>query len=66
MERYCGKLVRAVRSRRFPFPSIDRYVTELAQLTQIKMYYRLKDILSLKPSRAAIPGQFSDPGCKYL
>ena len=66
MERYCSKLIRAVHSRQFPFPSIARYVTELAQLTQIKMFYRLSDILSLKAPKVAIPGQFSDPSCKFI
>jgi hypothetical protein len=63
MERYCGSLKRAVKSRRFPFPSIDRHITEVAQLTQIKMFHRLHDSLSLKPPNRDIPGQFSTPAC---
>jgi hypothetical protein len=66
MERYCGSLTPAVKSRRFPFPSIDRYVTELAQLTQVKMFHRLEDVLSLRAPKGVIAGQFSDPACKYF
>jgi hypothetical protein len=63
MERYCGSLAPAVKSRRFPFASIDRYVTELAQLVQIKVFHRLGDVLSLWAPKGAIAGQFSDPAC---
>jgi hypothetical protein len=65
MERYCGSLTPAIRSRRFPFPSIDRYVTEVAQLTQIRIYRRLHEALSLRPPRLDVAGHFSDPGCGY-
>jgi hypothetical protein len=64
MERYCGSLVPAIRSRRFPFPSIDRYVTEVAQLTQIKMYHRLQDVLSLRPPKLDVTGLFSSQACE--
>jgi hypothetical protein len=64
MERYCGSLIPAIRSRRFPFPCIDRYVTEVAQLTQIKMYHRLHDTLSLRPPKLDVVGLFSDQACE--
>jgi|ERR1700692_2115219 len=64
-ERHCGSLTPAIRSRRFPFPSIDRYLTEVAQLRQIKMYHRLHDELSLEPPKHDVAGMLSDPGCKY-
>ncbi|KAF7290216.1 hypothetical protein MIND_01335100 [Mycena indigotica] len=35
MERYCGRLQPRIRSRTFPWASLDRYVLELAQLSQI-------------------------------
>jgi hypothetical protein len=65
MERYCGSLTPAIQSRRFPFPSIDRHIVELAQLTQIKMVHQLHDVLSLKASMHGVAGQFSDPQCKH-
>jgi hypothetical protein len=65
MERYCGSLVPAIRSRQFPFPSIDQYVTEVAQLTQIKMYHRLQDVLSLRPPKLDVKGLFSSQACEY-
>jgi hypothetical protein len=65
-ERYCGSLVPAIRSRRFPFPSLDRYITELAQLTQIKMLYNLEEVLSLQAPKGDVAGLFSDPTCEFL
>ncbi|KAJ6532446.1 hypothetical protein B0H19DRAFT_1214065 [Mycena capillaripes] len=40
MERYCGRQP-GIRSRRFPWASIDRYVLEIAQLTQIQTLYNV-------------------------
>src|SRR5882762_1855877 len=65
MECYCGSLIPAIRSRRFPFPSIDRYVTEVAQLTQIKMYHHLDDTFSFRPPKQDVAGSFSDQSCEY-
>jgi len=50
MERHCGRLKIAIHSRRFPYASLDRYVLEDAQLTQIKIFYDLVIELSLSPS----------------
>lgn len=63
-ERYCGSLTPAVKSRRFPFSSIDRRVTELAQLTQIKMFHRLHQELSFRTPKDGT-GQFSVPACEF-
>ena len=63
MERYCGTLRRAIRSRRFPFASLDRFVTESAQLAQIINVYDIADDLSLRPPPGGT-GEFSDPRCK--
>jgi hypothetical protein len=63
MERYCGKLSPAIRSHRFPFASLDRYIVEEAQLAQIKSIYDLTETLSLKQPRRLIPGTFSHPSC---
>ncbi|KAJ3005166.1 hypothetical protein NUW54_g4465 [Trametes sanguinea] len=51
MERYCGILQPAIRSRRFPYASINRHVVDRARLTQIKLMYgsSLQDHLTLKP-----------------
>lgn len=63
-ERYCGSLQPAIKSRRFPYASLDRYATECAQLTQIKAIYDITEELSLCPSRARIPGSYADPECR--
>ncbi|KAL7277981.1 hypothetical protein ACG7TL_007934 [Trametes sanguinea] len=39
MERYCGALQPAIRSRRFPYASLNRYVVDHARLAQIKLLY---------------------------
>ncbi|KAF7974191.1 hypothetical protein HWV62_13235 [Athelia sp. TMB] len=69
MERFCGALQPAIRSQRFPYASLDRHVTEIAQLTQIKIIYNVHEELSLKLPRGAVAGLFSDlsyPSCVLL
>ncbi|KAE9392020.1 hypothetical protein BT96DRAFT_959417 [Gymnopus androsaceus JB14] len=48
MERYCGHLQCCIKSRRYPFASIDNYVTASAQLSHIKIIYGLVNELNLK------------------
>jgi len=65
MEQYCNRLKPAIRSRRFPFAALDRYVLEDAQLTQIKVFYDLSKELALCMPRSAIPrGSFSHETCE--
>lgn len=55
----------AIKSRHYPYPSIDNYVVANAQLTQIKMRYNLQDTLSLKaPKNEVLRGSYSHPSCK--
>ncbi|QRV74283.1 Transposase family tnp2 [Ceratobasidium sp. AG-Ba] len=54
MERFCGFLSRAQKSRRFPFSGIDRRVREIAELGQIKLLYGLTDELDLEDRRDTI------------
>ncbi|KAI0749180.1 hypothetical protein C8Q80DRAFT_1311190 [Daedaleopsis nitida] len=49
MERYCGSLQGAIKSRRYPYASLNRYVLDRARLTQIKLRYDLAETLSMKP-----------------
>jgi hypothetical protein len=65
MERHCGSLVPAIRSRRFPFPSIDRYVTEVAQLAQVKINHGLHETLALRAPKLDVAGMFADEACEY-
>ncbi|KZP17762.1 hypothetical protein FIBSPDRAFT_746448, partial [Athelia psychrophila] len=37
MERFCGALQPAIKSRCYPFASLDRYVVTTAQLSQLQM-----------------------------
>jgi hypothetical protein len=66
MERFCGSIQPGIRSRRFPWASIDRHVLENAQLTQIKVVYDVGDVLDLRDPPANIPGSLSDPLCKSV
>jgi hypothetical protein len=66
MERYCGALQPAIQSRRFPYASIDRYVTENAQLTQIGVNYNISEELALRPPRDGIQGSYKNPSCTYI
>ncbi|KAJ7752315.1 hypothetical protein B0H16DRAFT_1546550 [Mycena metata] len=60
-ERFCGSIGPGIRSRRFPWASLDRHVFENAQLTQIKVVYNVADELSLTDPPEDIKGAYSDP-----
>jgi hypothetical protein len=64
IKRFCGSLLPAVKSRRFLYASLDRHVTEGAQLLQIKLARNLCEVLDLRPQKRAIQGQFTHPSCK--
>ncbi|GBE87125.1 hypothetical protein SCP_1003720 [Sparassis crispa] len=50
MEHFCGYLQPAIKSRHFPFASIDRYLIDSACLEHIKMLYGMEKELALKPT----------------
>lgn len=66
MEHYCGSLLPAIKSRRFPFASIDRRVVELAQLFQIKMLYNLRARLDLRKRKRVERAGQKVKGCKSI
>lgn len=51
MERFCGRLQRCIKSRRFPFANIDTFVVADARLKQLGLRWRITDMLKLKPIR---------------
>ncbi|CAE6478594.1 unnamed protein product, partial [Rhizoctonia solani] len=53
MERYCGSLLPAIRSRRHPFANIDRRVQDLAMLYHIQQLYHIDLDLSSRRRRLA-------------
>jgi hypothetical protein len=66
MERFCGLLQPSIKSRRFPYSSIDKYVVNAARLSQCKIIYSVVDELSLTRRRGAgIQGQFSSDECMF-
>ena len=63
-ERFCGRLLPEIRSRRHPFSNIDNFVVASATLSQIKILYNLDEELSLRPKKAGVlRGSFSHPSC---
>lgn len=65
MERYCGALQPAIKSRRYPFASLDRHVVATAQLSQVKTRFNISQALSLIPPKPDVPnGAFQHPNCK--
>ncbi|KAK0433589.1 uncharacterized protein EV420DRAFT_1689531 [Desarmillaria tabescens] len=65
MEWYCGKLQPSIQSHRFPYHSLDHFILESAQLTQLQILYKLHDELALRPShRGKILGSFQSESCK--
>nr|GAT45462.1 predicted protein [Mycena chlorophos] len=55
MERYCGRLQPGIRSRRFPFASLDRHVLETARIAQIGVLHNVSDELALRTPRSHDP-----------
>ncbi|KAI0046026.1 hypothetical protein FA95DRAFT_1583188 [Auriscalpium vulgare] len=43
MERYCGLIRPAIKSRKHPFASLDRFIVESAQILHIRLVYNLTD-----------------------
>lgn len=64
MERYCGRLQRAIRSRRFPYSALDRSVVESSQLAQISAIYGIASELALERPEGLPKGAEADPACK--
>ncbi|KIY51358.1 hypothetical protein FISHEDRAFT_37513 [Fistulina hepatica ATCC 64428] len=65
MERYCCSLQPALRSRRFPWASLDRFVVEQAQLTQVKWLYNIAEELRLAPPPRRLE-EIADDTCILL
>jgi hypothetical protein len=66
MERFCGAIARANKSRRYPYSSINRHVLQVAQLSQIKLTYGLTEELDLEERRSNIATGETYPGYSDL
>jgi hypothetical protein len=62
MERFCGAIARANKSRRYPYSSINRHVLQVAQLSQIKLTYGLTEELDLAEQRSNLATGVNYPG----
>lgn len=66
MERYCSSLQPSIRSRRYPYASLNRYILDSTRLAQIKLRYNLASKLCLKaPSLHGLYRAVCIPGCTY-
>ncbi|KAJ6521755.1 hypothetical protein B0H19DRAFT_1277057 [Mycena capillaripes] len=62
MERFCGRLQPCIKSRRYPFASIDGHVVATAQLAVIKVKHACENQIRLgPPPRGFAPGAFTHP-----
>jgi hypothetical protein len=67
MERFCGSLQPAIRSRRHPYTSLDRFICESSQLRQIANVYDIAGVLALRPPlESTVRGGFSHPQCTSI
>lgn len=66
MERFCGALLRTMKSRRFPFTSLDKRVCDLAQLSQIKTLFDLHEELDLSTCRKVEENGIRIAGCEFF
>ena len=66
MERFCGKLLRCIKSRRHPFANIDSYITAVAQLDQIKNRYNAHKDLALLPPNKESSWEFRIEECNFF
>lgn len=66
MERFCGRVQRNIKSRRFPYASIDTFVTAEARLSHIGMKYNIQQEMSLRPPpNKVVRGQVSVENCEF-
>ena len=52
MEWYCGEIGCDIKSRWFPYATINKYITSQAHLTHVTLLYGLHDQLALHPPRS--------------
>jgi hypothetical protein len=64
MERFCGSLLPAINTRKYPYRAIDRRIIELAQVTQIKNIYGLTELLDLSRKKKEERQGRLVPNCK--
>lgn len=64
MERFCGHLKPGVSSKRHPYVSLDRYLTDWATLWHIGNVYGIQDKLKFAPHKSIQQGTRFE-GCQY-
>ena len=66
MERFCGRLQPAIRSRRFPYACIAQYVVDDARLSQIRFMHNMSDEIQLDHPWHGVPGQLCHSSCRFI
>jgi hypothetical protein len=62
MERYCGKLLPAIKSQRFPYSNFSNRICDVALISALELIYNLD--LSFKVWRPLAKKTFSTPECE--
>lgn len=65
-ERYCGDILLSIKSRRFPYASINSYITDRAHLSHIKLLYGIEEELALEGPSQANHRKFQHENCKKI
>jgi hypothetical protein len=59
-----GRLLPAVKIRRFLYASLGRHLADSAQLLRVKLTRILREALEFLPEKGVVQGQFSYASCK--
>ena len=65
VERFCGSLLPAVKSRKHPYACLDHRVRDIAQLSQIKVLYGLTRELDLSDRGEVMKSGVPQTDCKF-
>jgi hypothetical protein len=68
MERYCGHLILAAKSRLNPYGCLNNYIKREAQLHQIRLQFDLEDVFTLKRKEldSITSHEKTVPGCEFI
>lgn len=65
MERFCGSLLPAVKSRKHPYSILAHRIRDVAQLNQLKVVYHLEKELDLSRTHNIEQRGYAINGCEY-
>jgi hypothetical protein len=68
MERYCGHLILAAKSRLNPYGCLNNYIKREAQLHQLRLQFDMEDVFDLKRKEldSITSHEKTIPGCEFI